>query len=173
MTLQDGDIILVKVNSFSTWYRQAFAKLIQFFDGVYYHHAQIVFGGYLWEANERVESHHFAKNAGDEVLILRLKQPLTEIERALVRNEIMKSNGKQYDYWGAMLHQLIYILLFRRVWIGRRGRRADHKPYCTELVTSIMHQVRGYFPEHYKVGPSKLITQAPLYYEVIYEGVWR
>lgn len=173
MNLQNGDIVLVKVNHFSTWYRWLFAKLICFFDGVYYHHAQIFYEGFLWEANTEVIAKQTFENNGDELLILRLKTPLTTAEEREFHRLLNIMSGKKYDYWGAMLHQLIFILTFRRIWIGRNGTRADKKPYCTELVTSIMHQLRGYFPEHYKIGPSKLIQQAPLYYEVVKEGVHR
>lgn len=173
MKLQNGDIVMVKVNNFSTWYRWLFANLIRFVDGVYYHHAQIYFDGKLFEANDRVVAQPLDYNYGDETLIFRLKTPLSETESSRVKLLLSSSLNRKYDYWGAMLHQLIYIVLFRRVWLGRRGNIADRKPYCTELVTSIMHQVRGYFPEHYKTGPSKLLQQAPLYYEVVQEGFSR
>lgn len=169
---QDGDIVLVKVNNFKAWYRYVFAHLIRFFDGVYYHHAQIYFGGWLWEANNTVVAQGLDYNNGDEVIILRLKKPLNRFEYEKLHDALLKMNGKRYDYWGAMLHQLIYILTFRRIWIGKRGTRADSNPYCTEFVTSLMHQLRGYFPEHYKIGPAKLLQNAPLYYEVVKEGVY-
>lgn len=169
---KDGDLILVKVNSFTTWYKRVFASMIRFFDGVYYHHAQMYFEGQLWEANETVERMPLSRNYGDEILVLRLKEELSYKEKNKVKLLLQYNLGRKYDYFGAMFHQLVYILFFRRVWIGRKGRRADHKPYCTELVTSIMHQIRGYFPEHYKIAPSKLIQLSPLYYDVVFEGVY-
>lgn len=170
MMLEDGDIILVKVNHFSKWYRKLFAMLVRFFDGVYYHHSQIHYQGFLWEANTEVVAQLPDYNRGDEVLILRLKKPLTEAEAIRFNELLEKLSGRRYDYWGAMFHQLIYILSFRRIWIGKRGKDADRKPYCTELVTSIMYEIRGYFPEHYKTGPSKLLERAPLYYDLVFEG---
>jgi len=171
MTLQEGDIVLVKVNNFTTWYRWLFAHLIRFVDGVYYHHAQISFGGMLWQANTEVECIEPDYNKGDEVIVLRLKKPLTEKESNRFNKILEEMNGRTYDYWGAIFHQFVYILLFRRVWIGRRGNLADRKAYCTEFVTSIMYRLRGNFPEHYKTGPSKLLQQAPLYYDVVFEGL--
>lgn len=172
MNLQNGDIVLVKVNHFKAWYRFLFAQLIRFFDGVYYHHAQIYFDGRLWEANDKVMAQRLEYNNGDEVMILRLKKPITPEEHQTLVKVLAVMNGKKYDYWGAMLHQLIYVLTFRRIWIGKRGHVADRNPYCTEFVTSLMHQLRGYFPEHYKIGPAKLLQNAPLYYEVVKEGLY-
>jgi hypothetical protein len=166
----DGDIILVKVNHFTTWYRKLFAKLIQFFDGVYYHHAQIYFKGFLYEANNKVVSQILSYNKGSEIMVLRLNEPLIDEEQLVMQHYLEESLGKNYDYWGAMLHQLIHILLFRRVWIGKKANLADSKPYCTEFVTRAMNKLRGYFPEYYKTSPSKLKTDAALYYKVVFEG---
>lgn len=170
MKFEDGDIVLVKVNEFTSWYRWLFAQLIRFIDGVYYHHAQIFVGGYLWEANDKVVPQMVDYNRGDEVIVLRLIRELTPEESEQLHRFTEIQKGRSYDYWGAMLHQLIYILLFRRVWLGRKSRRADERPYCTEFVSSLMNQVRGYFPDHYKIGPSGLLKRAPLYYYVVFEG---
>lgn len=167
---QDGDIVLVHVNKFSTWYRWLFAKLICFIDGVYYHHAQIYFKGYLYEADTKVRQILDSHNEGDEVMVLRLNEPLNFKEGLSLTIQINNSLNKDYDYWGALFHQLVYILFFRRIWIGRTGNEADRKLYCSEFVTSLMYHIRGYFPEHYKISPSRLEQLAPFYYTVVFEG---
>lgn len=172
MNFQNGDIILVKVNKFSAWYRAIFGRAIRFIDGVYYHHAQIYFGGYVYEADTLVRQQISSHNDGDEVLVMRLNEPLNFKETNKLNVLIADSIGKKYDYWGALFHQLVYILLFRRVWIGRKGNSADRKLYCTEFVASLMFHVRGYFPEHYKISPSKLTQLAPLYYKTVFEGMY-
>lgn len=174
MTFETGDIILIKVNHFSKWHRWLLAKLIQLVDGVYYHHACTVSNGVVYEADTKViaslvkefERHY----AGDEVLVLRLRKPLTEGEKYVFEQRMKESVGKPYDYFAVFIHQLIYILTFRRVWLGRTRKKARQKPYCTELVTEAIHHIRGYFPEPWKIGPSVLIKQAALYYDVVYEG---
>lgn len=173
MTFETGDIILVKVNHFSTWYRRLLAKLIQFFDGVYYHHAGTIADGMLYEAETKVTRSDPRKRlAGDHVMVLRLRQPLTGVEQAVYTYLADESVGRPYDYTGTMLHQLIYIFTFRRLWIGKSGKSARKKPYCTELAVEMIHQIRGYFPQPWKLGPSGLLKLAPLYYDVVFEGVY-
>lgn len=171
MTFETGDIILVKVNRFSTWYRKLLGKLIQFFDGVYYHHAGAIAYGMLYEADTRViTSNPYQRLKGDNILVLRLRQALDASEKEKYKNILKEAENRKYDYWGVLFHQLIYVLTFRRIWIGKKGTSAKRRPYCTELAVEAIHQLRGYFPQPWKLGPSGLLKLAPLYYDVVYEG---
>lgn len=174
MTFQTGDIILIKVNTFTSWYRWLLAKLIQFFDGVYYHHAGTIADGLIYEADTRVIRRHPASRlAGDEIIVFRLKKPLEPVERELYEHLAAQTIGKRYDYWGALLHQLVYILTFRRIWIGKTRGAALKYPYCTELAVHMINRIRGYFAQPWKTGPSGLLQQAPLYYDVVFEGEYK
>lgn len=173
MILQDGDIILEKVNDFGAWYRWVLAKGIQLVDGVYYHHALTYSGGLLYEANETVEIGAKDRLVGSEVLILRLKTPFSVEEEIKFNKELFKSWGKKYDYTGTLLFQLLYILTFRRIWLGRTGKKARRRYYCTELVADAINKVRGYFPQPWKVGPSTILKLGPLYYDVVFEGEYK
>lgn len=174
MTFETGDIILVKVNKFSTWYRWLLAKLIQVFDGVYYHHAGTIVSGLLLEADTRViRSSPAARLSGDEIIVFRLKRPLDGDERYLFERLAEEALERKYDYWGTLFHQLLYILSLRRVWIGKTGPSARRKQYCTELVVDMIHRVRGYFPRPWLTSPRALIEQAPRYYDVVYEGLFK
>src|SRR5690348_6968133 len=103
MIFQDGDIVLEKVNDFGAWYRYVLAKAIQFFDGVYYHHALTVWNNRFYEASEEVVSSNiFTRLQGSEILVLRLKEPLTDKEKQVFKDEIIKSIGKKYDYTGTL-----------------------------------------------------------------------
>lgn len=164
---QDGDILLLHVNKFSTWYRKLFATLICFCDGVYYHHAQIYFNGLIYEADTEVRSKTILFNKGDEVMVIRPTIPLTIDEINHLGYLLKLEYGRKYDYMGALLHQLIYILTFRRIWIGKTGKSADRKPYCTELVAGIYRELRGYFPKPYLTSPFVLQQQAPNYFKVV------
>src|SRR6185369_938209 len=95
---QDGDILLLRVNNFRTWYRRLFAALICFFDGVYYHHAQIQCSGFLFEADTTVKSKPIDFNKGDEVMVLRPIIPLTEIEKKKMEFLLDRELGREYDY---------------------------------------------------------------------------
>lgn len=171
MTFETGDIILIKVNNFTTWYRWLLAKLIQFFDGVYYHHAGTIADGLLYEADTRVIRRDPASRlAGDEIIVFRLKQPLADSERYLYEHLAQQSMGKRYDYSGVFLHQLVYVLTFRRIWIGKTRRSHFKYPYCTELSVHMINQIRGYFAQPWKIGPNTLIQQATMYYDVVFEG---
>jgi len=170
--LEDGDIILVKVNKFKTWYKYLLAKAIQFFDGVYYHHAQMYFEGAIWEANETVQRNSTLVNRGDDVIVFRLKKRLRLEEHERLKEFLEKSKGRNYDYLGTMFFQVLYILTFRRIWLGPSGRHARKHYYCTELVTRPMRDIRGYFPQSHKIGPSTLLDLLPLHYNAVYEGVW-
>lgn len=167
---EDGDIILEKVNSFGAWYRWVLAKGIQFFDGIYYHHALTFSGGYLYEAKERVVVSEIERLKGSEILVLRLQDPLTTKEKVEFEKELFKALGKKYDYTGTLFFQLIYILTFRRIWLGRTGDKARKRYYCTELVADVINKVRGYFPTPWKTSPSEMIKLAPLYYDIEFEG---
>lgn len=171
MIFQDGDIVLEKVNDFGAWYRWVLAKGIQFFDGVYYHHALTVWNDRFYEATKEISSSNtFNRLKGSEVLVLRLKEPLTDKEKQLFKDEIIKSIGKKYDYTGTLFFQLLYILTFRKIWLGRTGNKAERRFYCTEFVADVINEVRGYFPQPWKLGPSGLLKLAPLYYDVVFEG---
>lgn len=174
MTFETGDIILIKVNNFTTWYRWLLGKLIQFFDGVYYHHAAAIADGLLYEADTEVirQDPNF-RLAGDEIIVFRLKQPLSDSERYIYESLAKQCVGRRYDYWGALFHQLVYILTFRRIWIGKTRRAAVRHPYCTELAVHMIHHIRGYFSQPWKTGPSALLKQAPMYYDVVYQGVYK
>lgn len=171
LKMRDGDIILIKKNNFKNWYEKILAKGIQVFDGVYYHHAQMWFNG-IWEANRRIECNPISTLTGHNIIVLRPNIELLSSEKDHIQFLLLKYQGQKYDYWGTLFHQVIYILSLRRLWIGRTGRKAKKKMYCTEFVTSVMNDVRGYFPEQHKIGPHKLLQMAPLYYHVAYEGVW-
>lgn len=164
---QDGDILLLRVNHFRAWYRWLFAKLICFFDGVYYHHAQIYSGGFIYEADTTVKSKPVDFNKSDEIMVLRPIIPLTEIESKQLEFLLDSELGREYDYWGAIFHQLVYIMTFRKIWIGKTGRNASRKPYCTELVSGIYRTLRGYFPQPYLTSPSVLQKQSPNYFKVV------
>lgn len=164
---QDGDILLLHVNHFSTWYRKLFAKMICFFDGVYYHHAQIYYNGLIYEADTTVKAKTTKFNEGDEVMILRPITPLTENEKRQLESLLDAELGRKYDYWGAIFHQFVYIITFRKIWIGKVGNSANKKPYCTELVAGIYRMLRGYFPQPYLTSPYVLQKQVPNYFKVI------
>lgn len=170
MKFETGDIVLVKVNDFSTWYRWLLAKFIQFFDGVYYHHAGTIVNGLLYEADKKVIKRIPRHLVGDEIIVFRLKVPLSDPEKIYYEKLAEDTLGRSYDYWGTMFHQLIYILTLRRIWIGKTKKSARKKPYCTELAVHMINQIRGYFPQPWKTGPSALISEAPRYYNVVFEG---
>lgn len=174
MTFQTADIILVKVNRFSTWYRKLLGKLIQFFDGVYYHHGGTIAGMYFYQADTRVvRDRPEVSLMNDEIIVLRLRTPLTARETYLYEKMTSEALGRKYDYLGTLFHQLIYILTFRRIWIGKTGPAASRRPYCTEFAVEPIHRLRGYFPQPWKLGPSGLLKVAPLYYDVVFEGVYQ
>lgn len=170
MELANGDIILIKKNKFNTWYERVLAKAIQLFDGCYYHHAQMYFDDKIWEANKTIEANEVSTLKGHEIIVLRPNRYLDYSEEINIRRQLDSYLGQKYDYAGTMLHQLLYILSLRRVWIGRTGKKARKRMYCTEFVTTIMHDTRGYFPEKHKIGPYKLLILGPLYYHAVFEG---
>lgn len=167
---KEGDIILEKVNKFGAWYRWILAKGIQFFDGIYYHHALTFSNDYLYEAAETVRVSELDRLKGSEILVLRLKVPLKDNEKLLFEKELFKSLHKKYDYTSTLFFQLLYILTFKRVWLGRTNKKARRRYYCTELVADVINKVRGYFPTPWKTSPSEILKLAPLYYDVVYEG---
>lgn len=172
MTFQTGDIILIKVNHFSAWYRFALGKAIQFVEG-FYHHGGHIARGKIYEADTKViRSNPEERLAGDNIIVLRLRKPLTEWERTLYEQISDEALGRKYDFWGTLFHQLIYVLTFRKIWIGKTGKAARKRPYCTELAVEAIHQIRGYFQQPWKLGPSGLLKLAPLYYDVVFEGVY-
>jgi hypothetical protein len=174
MTFETGDIVLIKVNNFSTWYRRLLGKLIQFFEGVYHHHAGTIADGLIYEADTRViRRDPGSRLAGDEIIVFRLKEPLEEREKYLYEKLAQQTLNRKYDYWGTLLHHLIYILTFRRLWIGKTGESAMMRPYCTELSVHMIHKIRGYFAQPWKTGPKALLQQAPMYYDVVFQGLYQ
>lgn len=99
--LQDGDVILVHANSFSTWYRWLFSHLIRLFDGCYYNHAQIYFDGKVYEADLKVREIDFEHNTGDNVMVLRPNKELSAEEKKNIIAFLQKEMGKPYFvYYG-------------------------------------------------------------------------
>jgi hypothetical protein len=169
MNLENGDIILIKVNRFSRWYRWLLAKLIQFFDRNYYHHCAIYFNGLIHEADaDGVVISSLERYSGDEILILRAVKPLTRQESVLLMRMAEMCLGSKYDYWGTLFFQLIYRLT--GVWLGKTHNRANKKLFCSEHCILPYFQVRGYFPNHWKVSPGDL-RRAGGYFYVEYEGI--
>lgn len=167
--LQDGDVILVHANSFSTWYRWLFSHLIRLFDGCYYNHAQIYFDGKVYEADLKVREIDFEHNTGDNVMVLRPNKELSAEEKKNIIAFLQKEMGKPYGFGSVIFFQTLYILTFRRIWLGKKSATDDH-PYCTSLVTRCYNRVRGYFPEYYLTSPSVMKGEAPLYFYTTFEG---
>lgn len=170
MRLQTGDIVLVRVHKFSRWYRFLFAKLIQFFDRTYYHHAAAFIDGVFLEADNRVMVRSLEHYDGNNVLLLELIDPLTSEEKLVYREKAKQQMSKKYDYWGAMFSQLIYRLI--GLWLGKKGKRSESKPYCSELVLILINEVRGYFQDKHKWSPGDIMRKGGMYYKVKWEGVW-
>lgn len=168
---RNGDVVLWKVNDFSTLPRKILAKGIQLFEGTYYHHATIPCDGKMYEADKVVREINLSKYYGSEMLHFRLKKSLSLKEEVQYTNIIKKRLGAKYDFFGVLLWQPIYILSGRRFWFGKRGNNAEEKPYCTEFAIEPINQLRGYFPQKYKVGAYHLLEMAPLYYDLVYEGI--
>src|SRR6187402_2761560 len=123
MTFQNGDILLVKVNHFSTWYKWLLAKLIQFFDKTYYHHCAIYIDGQIHEADAHgVVVRDYSHFKYDELCVLRLVKPIESSEIFRYRATANDLVGKKYDYWSTLFFQLIYRTT--RFWLGRRSARA-------------------------------------------------
>ena len=170
MRLQTGDIALVRVSKFTKWYRFLFAKLIQFFDRSYYHHAIAFIDGVFLEADSRVVPRPLEYYNGDTLLVLELLDPLMPDEKIRYREKAKKQLSKGYDYWGAMFSQLIYRLF--GLWLGGSGKRSERKPYCSELVLILINDVRGYFQDKHKWSPGDIMRKGGMYYRVKWEGVW-
>jgi hypothetical protein len=170
MTLQTGDILLVKVGKFRTWYRWLLAKLIQLIDRNYYHHCAIYVDGLIHEADsvgviERTI--HWYQH--DTVCVLRPIEPLTPPETFKYLQAAREQLGKPYDYWGTLLFQLIYRLTFKWLWLGKTHASAGKKLYCSEHCLMPIHKVRGYFNAPWKVSPGD-IKRSSGYYKVVWEG---
>lgn len=168
MTIKNGDIILVKVNEFTTWYRWLLAKLIQLFDRNYYHHCMIYIDGKIHEADAKgVVVNDFSKYANDEILVFRPIHPLSEAELMALIYFAEQQLGKPYDYWGTMFFQLIYRLT--GLWLGKSYGHAQAKLYCSEHCVLPYNAIRGYFHAPWKVSPGDL-RRSSGYFFVAFEG---
>lgn len=167
---RDGDILLVKVNHFRTWYRWLLAKLIQLFDRNYYHHCVLYVAGVFHEADASgVIIRSRSWYSGDEICLLR---PIHSLSPSDLPHYISLANaqlGKPYDYWGTLLFQLIYRLTFRFIWLGKRGNNANKKLYCSEHCITPYHELRGWFPKPWKISPGDL-RRSSGYFQVVFEG---
>lgn len=168
MKLSTGDIMLVKVNKFSKWYRALFAKGIQLFDRSFYHHAVLFCGGVFHEADTKVVSRPLSHYSGDHVLILELIKPLSESERNQYVQECIKLLDRKYDYVGAIFFQLLYRLT--GLWFGRTGKLSEKRPFCSEHTLTPINKIRGYFADKYKISPGDIRRLGGAYYHVKFEG---
>jgi hypothetical protein len=170
MKLETGDIILVRVTKFSTWYRWLFAQLIKLFDRSYYHHAVACINGTIHEADKIVTIREASHYDGCRVLILKLRTPLNYREK--MNYELIAKNllGRKYDYWGAIICQLIYRTI--GIWIGPTGHASERRPFCSEHVLTFPYLVRGYCPDKYRWSPGDIARKAWPYYELKYEGIF-
>lgn len=168
--LQTGDIALVQVNNFSTWYRALLGKLIQWFDRTYYHHAVLYCDGVFHEADTRVVERPLSHYNGDRLYILELIDPLTDSESSYYVAIADHQLDKKYDYWGTLFFQLIYRLT--GIWIGKKGKGAERKPFCSEHVLTPIYHVRGYFQDKYKWSPGDVCRKGAAYYRVKWEGIF-
>jgi len=166
--LQNGDIILVKVNTFRKWYTFLLAKLIQIFDRAYYHHCALYINGKINEADAggvvvRDMSHY----KGDEICVLRLIHPITEQEGTIYLSTASEQVGKKYDFWSTLFFQLIYRVT--GMWFGFRKTHAQSRLFCSEHCILPIHHLRGYFPKPWLISPGDL-RKASGYYYVAFEG---
>jgi len=167
---KDGDIVMVHVIKFSTWYRWLLAQLIKVICGVWYHHDQTYYNGKLYEADILTRAINIEHNEDNYIMVLRLINPLDSAESSKLGVEIHKLLDHKYDYLGVLFSQPIYQLSGRRLWLGKKGRASDRRLYSTEFSATLMNRVRGYFANHWLIGPHEMVTQGSLYYKVIYEG---
>jgi hypothetical protein len=170
MKLETGDIILVRFNKFSTWYRWLFAQLIKLFDRSYYHHAVACINGEIHEADTVVRVRELSHYDGCKVLVLKLKTPLTYREK--ISYELIARNmiGRKYDYTSAIFFQLIYRIT--GAWIGPTGKASERRPFCSEHVLTFPYLVRGYCPDKYKWSPGDIARKGWAYYDLKYEGIF-
>lgn len=169
MTFENGDIILVKVNHFSTWYKWLLAKLIQLFDRAYYHHCVLYIDGGIHEADSNgIVKRELSHLKYDEVCVLRLINPITAEERYSYLETARGLVGKKYDYWSTLFFQLI----FRTVglWFGRRST-AQNRLFCSEHCVLPIHKVRGYFVKPWLISPGDL-RRSTGYHYVVFEGTY-
>lgn len=169
--LEDGDIIFVRPNTASTWYLWLFQRLIRFIDNCYYNHTQVYIQGYLYQANKKIERVSPLLNIGEQIQVWRLITPLSKEESNVILEIAKNDIGKSYDYMSALFYQLLYILTNRRIWLGRKGIKAENTYYCTEYVSHLYFKLFGFFPQHYKLAPNQLQKQMPFYFKVVFEGV--
>lgn len=169
MKFNTGDIALVQVREFSTWYRALLGKAIQLIDG-FYHHAVAYVDGVFHEADTKVVERPLSYYNGDRLLILELIQPLTEAEKSLYIAIAYNQLGKKYDFWGTLFFQLIYRIT--GIWFGPKGKAAEKKPYCSEHALTPIYYVRGYFQDKYKWSPGDIMRKGSFYYRVKWEGIF-
>ena len=169
MKLNTGDIALVQVHMFSTWYRFLLGKAIQWIDN-FYHHSILYVDGKFHEADTKVTERELSYYNGDRLLILELIKPMTESEQSLYTAIAYAQLDKKYDYWGTLFFQLLYKIT--GLWFGPKGKHAERKPYCSEHVLTPIHHVRGYFQDKYKWSPGDIMKKGGLYYRVKWEGIF-
>jgi hypothetical protein len=167
--LNTGDIALVQVREFSTWYRALLGRLIQWID-CYYHHAILYVDGVFHEADSKVVERPLSHYNGDRLLILELIDPLTEGERRYYECIADDQLDKKYDYWGTLFFQLIYRIT--AIWFGRKGKAAEERPFCSEHTLTPIHHVRGYFQDKYKWSPGDIMRKGSFYYRIKWEGIF-
>ena len=165
--MRNGDIILIKVNKFTTWYRFLLGKLIQLFDRTYYHHCAIYIDGKLHEADGHgVVEIDLSKYDNDNYAVIRPILELSKQEEEELKFILNAQLGKPYDYWGTLFYQLIYRLT--KLWFGPKNERARAKLFCSEHCILPYHKLRGYFRKSYLISPGDILRSSG-YFKIVLE----
>lgn len=151
---KEGDILMTASNRF-------LSKAIRAFTKTKYSH-----GGLVFLINDEWQVLEAQKNGirviawkdyyelnSCSLMILRAKFKIDAKE--LKRIAIKDLGNVRYDFFG-ILHQALFQTT--GLWIGRKGKRATKRKYCTEYVAYVYNKVHRVFPKWWSASPKRLMN---------------
>ena len=80
----------------------------------------------------------------------------TEATPIEVDTRIQTADHRKYDFASLLFFQVIYRLTFRKLWLGRKGDKADDKLYCSEFYGYVWKEK---YPDWYTLSTSDILER--------------
>ena len=150
---KEGDILMTASN-------RLISKLIMAFTKTQYSHA-----GTLWKLNNEWyvieaqkkgirliewDKYYMLKSSSLMILRPKFKQKTKQLKEVALRD----LGNVKYDFVG-LIHQAIFQTT--GVWVGRKGKDAANRMYCTEKVAHDYNEVYGIFKNWWNISPKELL----------------
>jgi hypothetical protein len=146
--LKLGDILLLSGNSL-------LAKLIQLFTRCRWNHAQMYRkNNIVWESLEHGwQMTDLRKRLkGNRIIV---KRPtFTFDEKKLCELADSWIGKKPYDFMGTLFFQMLHQSFGG--WIGKKGKKAEKRLYCSEAVMTLFNEITGRFEKCYEMAPEDI-----------------